>query len=56
MELVELSNKELTNELNKYLRSASLKDKKWLWNYFQEHDRWPIVTDEIQSREQVQTM
>ena len=56
MELVEVSNKELTDELNKYLSSANLQDKKWLWNYFQDHDRWPLVNDEIRPKKEVQSV
>jgi len=46
MDTVELTEAELDNEVRIYLEDMNLKDKKWIWNYFQEHDKWPLVLDE----------
>tara|TARA_Y100000310_G_C20504068_1_gene725509 strand:- start:299 stop:526 length:228 start_codon:yes stop_codon:yes gene_type:complete len=48
-ETVFITRAELDEQLKSLLATAKLADKKWIWNYFQDHDRWPIVTDEIDS-------
>ena len=48
-EAVFITRAELDEQLKSLLATAKLADKKWIWNYFQDHDRWPIVTDEIDS-------
>ena len=46
-EVVYLSTGELNEQLESLLATATIADKKWLWNYFQGHDRWPVITDEV---------
>lgn len=38
---------ELKDAVNIHLKSASLKDMKWLFCYFSEFDEFPIITDEV---------
>jgi len=47
-EVVYMSTGELNEQLNSFLATATLADKKWLWNYFQDHDKWPAITDEVE--------
>ena len=37
---------ELNQQVESYMKNASVADKKWVWNYFNDHDSFPIVTDE----------
>lgn len=46
-----MTKKELTDKVNEKLKRVSLKDKKWLYCYFNGLDEWPIVTDEVKSRD-----
>ena len=47
-EVVLMSTGELDEQLNSFLATATLADKKWLWNYFQDHDKWPAIVDELE--------
>ncbi len=51
MEINYMTKKELTDKVNEKLKRVSLKDKKWLYCYFNGLDEWPIVTDEVKSRD-----
>ena len=48
-EVVYMSTGELNEDLNSFLATATLADKKWLWNYFQDHNKWPAITDELEN-------
>ena len=47
-EVVYMSTGELNDELDSFLATATIADKKWLWNYFKGHDSWPIIVDELE--------
>jgi len=32
------------------MSKASIADKKWIWNYFQEHDKFPVLLDEMDEK------
>lgn len=42
-----MTKKELDDKVAEFMKKAKLKDKKWVYNYFSDHDEWPIVTDEV---------
>lgn len=46
-EVVYLTSGELDEMVRGKLAAATLADKKWIYNYFQGHDAWPIITDEL---------
>jgi len=46
MEYIEMTREQLANSVDNMMKSASTADKKWVWNYFQEHDKFPIILDE----------
>jgi hypothetical protein len=52
MEIKELTRAQLDEDIRKSLASASLYDRKWIWNYFKGHDEFPIVLDEKGGKEE----
>lgn len=46
-EVTMLTRAELDEQLESFLGTAQLADKKWIWNYFQGHDNWPVIVDEL---------
>jgi hypothetical protein len=47
-EVVYLSTGELNEMVRGKLATATMADKKWIYNYFSGHDRWPIVVDDAE--------
>lgn len=41
-----MTQEELIEDCQKHLKKATVKDYKWFYNYFNDHDKFPIVTDE----------
>ena len=46
-EVTMMTREQLDEQLESFLATAELADKKWIWNYFQDHDNWPIIVDEL---------
>ena len=50
MEYIEMPRKQLTESVDNMMSKASIADKKWIWNYFQEHDKFPVLLDEMDEK------
>ena len=37
---------ELKQAVDNFYKNASVKDQKWIYNYFTDHDEFPVITDE----------
>ena len=46
MEYIEMTQDELISECQERLKEARIIDYKWIYNYFKDHDKFPLVTDE----------
>lgn len=46
-ETVYLTTGELEEQIGNFLGTSTLTDKKWIYNYFSGHEKWPIITDEL---------
>ena len=42
-----MTKQELDDKVTAFMKKAKLVDKKWIYNYFNGHDEWPIITDEL---------
>ena len=47
MDINEMTTKELKEAVVQSMAGASLKDMKWIYNYYSGHDEWPIISDEV---------
>ena len=47
METEYMTKKELRDKVKEQFKTAKLVDYKWLYNYFSEHEKWPVITDEV---------
>tara|TARA_B100000686_G_scaffold303425_1_gene340227 strand:+ start:424 stop:645 length:222 start_codon:yes stop_codon:yes gene_type:complete len=47
MNTVEMNTKQLEEAVTERLKGASCADLKWIYNYFSQHDEWPVITDEV---------
>ena len=55
MNTVEMTTKELEEAVTGRMKGASTADLKWVYNYFSQHDEWPIITDEVPIEEPMPT-